>query len=380
MADPAPLQSQFTGERVIPGQVNDDLWADHFARYAFARRFAAGQRVLDAGCGVGYGAAELSLDAAAVTGIDISPEAIAQARTFYPLPNLRFTAGSCTHLPFPNGAFDLVTAFEVIEHLTDYRALIAECSRVTAPGGLFLVSTPNREYYNETREQVGPNPYHEHEFEAQEFVDELRAGFPSVTLLLQNRAEAIAFHPAKSFWRADARIDSGGGNSSDAHFFLAVCAKDRQAEERAFVFVPKAANILKERERHVQSLLRQVAEARENHTRVAAELEDHNRWAQQMDRELQRTREIVANLQVENEEKNAWAVSLIAEIAEHRRQLEECVRLLDERQNTIDERSLWAQTESAKRQRLEQQLAMVRESRWVKLGRGLRVGPEIERP
>jgi hypothetical protein len=113
---------------------------------------------------------------------------------------------------------------------------------------------------------------------------------------------------------------------------------------------------------------------------VAAELEDHNRWAQQLDRELNRTREIVATLQAENEEKNAWALSLTAEIAEHRRQLEDCVRLLDERQNTIDERSRWAQTESAKRQRLEQQLAMVRESRWVKLGRGLRVGPEIERP
>ena len=49
--------NEFTGERVIPGQVNEDLWAEHIARYAFASRFAAHSRVLDAGCGAGYGAA-----------------------------------------------------------------------------------------------------------------------------------------------------------------------------------------------------------------------------------------------------------------------------------------------------------------------------------
>ena len=47
--------TEFTGERVIPGQVNDDLWAEHVARYAFAARFASGRRALDAGCGTGYG-------------------------------------------------------------------------------------------------------------------------------------------------------------------------------------------------------------------------------------------------------------------------------------------------------------------------------------
>jgi len=43
--------SEFTGERVIPGQVNDELWAEHVARYAFAARMASGRRVLDLGCG-----------------------------------------------------------------------------------------------------------------------------------------------------------------------------------------------------------------------------------------------------------------------------------------------------------------------------------------
>ena len=92
---------EFTGERVIPGQVNDDLWSEHVARYAFARRYADGKRVLDAGCGTGYGSAELAQSAAAVTGVDISADAIEYASASYPIPGLRFLESSCTAVPFP---------------------------------------------------------------------------------------------------------------------------------------------------------------------------------------------------------------------------------------------------------------------------------------
>lgn len=383
-----PPEAQFTGERVIPGQVSDDLWAEHFARYALARRLAAGKRVLDAGCGAGYGAAELALDAAEVTGADLSEAAVRGARAAYRLPNLRFVTASCGALPFGDGSFELITAFEVIEHLADYRALIEECARTLDRNGMLLVSTPNREYYALTREEVGPNPYHHHEFEASEFADELRRVFGSVTLLVQNRAEAIVFHRPRTPVPADVRIDSGGGDTAAAHFFLAICRKDRAAEERAFVYVPKAANVLRERERHVQLLLRQVAEARENHRRVLAELEAHNRWAQDLDRELSETREAAAGqvraLEAENRQKTDWALEterrLTADIEAHREKLRECVHLLDERQASIDERTLWAQKESALRERYERQLAMVRASRWVRLGRALHAGPEIEQP
>ena len=58
-----------------PGQVNADLWSEHFARYAFARRFAESKWALDAGCGTGYGAAELAQSARSVIGFDLSPGA-----------------------------------------------------------------------------------------------------------------------------------------------------------------------------------------------------------------------------------------------------------------------------------------------------------------
>src|SRR5689334_11741302 len=100
--------AEFTGERVVPGQVDVDLWNEHFARYAFAVRFAKDKRVLDAGCGTGYGSAELARVAAEVTGIDVADDAIAYANEHFAAPRLQFVPGSVVSLPFEDGSFDLV--------------------------------------------------------------------------------------------------------------------------------------------------------------------------------------------------------------------------------------------------------------------------------
>src|SRR5215472_2422998 len=102
--------AEFTGERVIPGQVDPDLMNEHLARYAFAARLARGKRVLDAGCGTGYGSGELAKTAASVLGVDQSNDAAVFARENYRLPNLHFTQGSVVALPFSDASFDLVVA------------------------------------------------------------------------------------------------------------------------------------------------------------------------------------------------------------------------------------------------------------------------------
>src|SRR5215813_4356193 len=105
--------AEFTGERVIPGQVDADLLNEHLARYAFAARLSRRKQVLDAGCGAGYGSAELAKTAASVLGIDVSAEAVEFARAEYPAGNLKFEVGDCTALPVADGSIDLVVAFEV---------------------------------------------------------------------------------------------------------------------------------------------------------------------------------------------------------------------------------------------------------------------------
>ena len=395
---------EFTGERVIPGQVNDDLWSEHVARYAFARRYAPGKRVLDAGCGTGYGSAELAQSAAEVTGVDIAPEAIEYARANYPLPGLRFIESSCAAVPFPADSFDLVIAFEVIEHLPDFRAFLDDSARVLTREGLFMVSSPNKRYYAETRAETGPNPFHEHEFEADELVRELNRVFPNVRLLLQNRVESFAFHPAVSFWPAEARIDGGGGNAEDAHFFIALCSRGQLPEPKSFVYVPKAANMLRERELHVEALERQLADIKadreallEMFRRQTRELEERNKWAQQLDADLKTAGERIAALQNEAAElaagyqaqvarmeqedqvKTEWARKASAELEAKCQELAHCVGLLDTAEATVRERTTWAQTAEAQRAELAAQLEMIRASRWVKMGRQVGLGPDLSR-
>ncbi len=396
---------EFTGERVIPGQVNDDLWSEHVARYAFARRYAGGKRVLDAGCGTGYGSAELAQSAAAVTGVDISAEAIEYARASYPIAGLEFLEASCMAIPSPDHSFDMIVAFEVIEHLADYRGFLNECARVVAPEGVLIVSSPNKRYYAETRAATGPNPFHEHEFEAQEFVHELQRVFANVRLLLQNRVESFAFHPAVSFWPAEARIDGGGGSAEDAHFFIGICSAGALPEPKSFVYVPKAANILRERELHVEALQHQLAQIKadresllEFHRRQTQELEERNRWAQSLDATLRVAAERiialeneaaglaelitayqaqVAQMEQQDQVKTEWARKASAELEAKCQELAHCVSLLDTAEATVRERTQWAQTAEAQRAELAAKLEMVRASRWLRMGRTVGLGPEV---
>jgi ubiquinone/menaquinone biosynthesis C-methylase UbiE len=400
---------EFTGERVIPGQVNDDLWSEHVARYAFASRFAEGKRVLDAGCGAGYGAAELAQSAFHVTGLDIAPDAVEYARDTYPIPNLLFLVSSCAATPFRPNSFELVVAFEVIEHLEDYRAFLNECARVVTPQGLFIVSSPNKSYYAESRAKTGPNPFHEHEFEAEEFVSELSHVFSNVRLLLENRVESFAFHPARTFSPANVRIDGGGGTAAQANFLIGLCSFGPLPEPQSFVYVPKAANLLREREQHVQLLEQQLARTKkwlaeaqaerdtllDLYRKQTDELVDRTRWAEKLGAELEGLGEVLINerkaadalarayetrvthLEGENLAKTEWALDTVARLEEKSRELSECVRLLEAAETTVEERTLWAQRTEKLLADLTAQLDLIRVSRWVKLGRKFGLGPNL---
>ena len=93
--------AEFTGERVIPGQVDADLFNEHLARYAFAARLAGGKRVLDAGCGAGYGSAELARRGGERAGIDSRRRPSPTRARIFALPNIAFEEASCTALPLP---------------------------------------------------------------------------------------------------------------------------------------------------------------------------------------------------------------------------------------------------------------------------------------
>jgi SAM-dependent methyltransferase len=403
------MTGEFTGERVMPGQVDPDLWNEHYARYAFAARLCRGRRVLDLGCGDGYGTTELALSAASVVGIDVAAEVVAGAEKLYSRPNVRFVPASAARLPLPDESFDLVVAFEVIEHLAEWRELIQEARRVLAPNGQFIVSTPNKAFYSASRGAAGPNPFHVHEFEFDEFHEELARVFPHVALFLQDHAEGILIQATGQRGPAEVRFGGETPRPQEASFFLAVCATTPQVGAPTFVYLPSGANLLRERLAHIVRLQDEVqkksdwlaalekehAETVELFRRQTEELEERNRWAQELNRQLDASRarvaqlqdeaaadqkaaqEAIAALEQENERKTQWAVETEERLKTETAELAKAVELLDAAEKTVRERTEWALRLDHERAAYEQRLALVQASRWVRLGRAFGLGPEV---
>jgi ubiquinone/menaquinone biosynthesis C-methylase UbiE len=169
----------FTGERFVPGCAGEIAY-EHWHRYAFARQFAAGKRVLDAACGEGYGSALLGTVASSIVGVDIDASAIVHANERYGEGDrVRFVTGSCSALPLPDASVDAVVSFETIEHLdaADQPKMLAEFARVLKPDGLLVISSPNKRLYSDARAYV--NEFHRHELYRDGLAALLAASFPA---------------------------------------------------------------------------------------------------------------------------------------------------------------------------------------------------------
>ena len=102
--------------------------------------------VLDVGCGEGRHAIAAAHEAGEVVGVDLDPERLATARadydTYADATPGNFLRGDALTLPFEDSAFDVVVCSEVLEHIPDHEAAIAELRRVCRPGGALAVSVP----------------------------------------------------------------------------------------------------------------------------------------------------------------------------------------------------------------------------------------------
>jgi GT2 family glycosyltransferase/SAM-dependent methyltransferase len=227
-------------ERFDPSGQHGRIAYEHLHRYAICREHVSGKRVLDLACGTGYGTALLAMAAAQAVGVDISQSAIREARKRHARSGLRYQIGDCYDLPFEAGSFDVVVANEMIEHVDDHDTLVAEAKRVLAPGGLFLVSTPNRPVYNRYKT---PNPFHVSEMDLPEFERLLGRHFKVVQMsgarmALLSVGYGLEPVPATSNLGA-ARIYSGTMDESgmpgvdvgelalaDPEYLLAVCSDE----------------------------------------------------------------------------------------------------------------------------------------------------------
>lgn len=166
----------------------------------------AGKRALDVGCGAGLLCEPLARLGAAVTGIDAAPENIMAAAAHAKGAGLdiRYIAGELAALDI--GTFDLVTCLEVIEHVADKPAFVRALADKLAPGGLIVLSTPNRTPQSRlllvgAAEAIGLVPRGTHRWDDFVTPDELRALLADAGLRMAEPV-GIAFSPMKGLHRS----------------------------------------------------------------------------------------------------------------------------------------------------------------------------------
>lgn len=230
---------EFTGERFTPECVRE-IWYEHMHRYAFARPLAHGLRVLDAACGEGYGSALLADAAEEVLGLDISPQAIAHARARYGTrANLRFDVADCTALDhLPSASFDLIASFETLEHVEAQERMLDGFARLLKPGGLLLVSTPDKRNYSDIPGTV--NEYHVRELYRDQFETLLASRFAAhrlfgQKLLFQSALWDVTDPARRDAWQAAVLAGDGSINEAAAYpplYYIAACSASPERLEQ----------------------------------------------------------------------------------------------------------------------------------------------------
>lgn len=173
-----------SGERPVPERHNTGF-LESVKRYEFVKECARDKVVLDLGCGLGDGACILAQTARQVTGVDYSSEVIQEAQKRTVAKNVTFMVSDVRALRLPDAHFDLVSAFEIIEHLAEPKEFLEEIVRVLKPGGTLAISTPN----NTTGR--APTAFHLKEYHAQELVSVLKNYFGTVTLYGLHRPKEV---------------------------------------------------------------------------------------------------------------------------------------------------------------------------------------------
>lgn len=185
---PLPL----TGERTLPDVPEENYWyRRHLVVYEWIAARTRGQRVVDMACGEGYGSDVLARAAATVVGVDANPEAHEHARLRYVRPNLRFERDLVESFAEPS---DAVVFLQTIEHVQDPGAILEHFKSMLGDTGTAFVSTPNLLTLAPPGAEKSDNPWHVHEYRAEEFRRLCEDHFSTVELFGLFHARKLRLH------------------------------------------------------------------------------------------------------------------------------------------------------------------------------------------
>jgi SAM-dependent methyltransferase len=363
----------WTGERYLPWLrgVGPEIHYEHLQRYWFALPLVTGKRVIDLGCGEGYGSFLLARTAASVVGLDIDAAAIAHARGRYGYlrNNLSFIEGSMTTVPVAETErFDVAVCFEVLEHIDDHERLLAEVRRLLTPGGVLVISTPNRRVYSD---KTGyRNPFHVKELYFDELEQLLRPRFREVRLFGQSvYMGAFTWSLLESAGDIGSEIvvertpdgyQTAASERKEPRYFLAVASDDALPPD-----LPTEHRLLDVSNGHVEELLAvhvtpQLQKWEEERARLQSDLAEREQRARDWDAErvrlLTATRELESHLEATQREASKVSEILTARDRELDRLTKDVTRLdveLEAARRTAMERS--ELLEARERERLQLQ-------------------------
>ena len=180
---------ELTGERTLPDVPEENYWFQrHLVVYEWIRRRVGGLRVIDMACGEGYGSDVLSRSAASVVGVDANPEAHEHAKVRYSRPGLRFERNMIQLFAEPA---DAVVFLQTIEHVQDPDELLEHFKRIS---DVAYISTPNVLTLAPPGAERSGNPWHVHEYRAEEFRALLERHYAHVELLGLFHARKLRAH------------------------------------------------------------------------------------------------------------------------------------------------------------------------------------------
>jgi len=184
------MKKEPTTERIIIEDYQSSengylIYLMHIATYKYCISLVSGKKVLDYGCGSGYGTELISDHCLQITGVDISPEAIAHAQSHFNGPNLSYLQierAEIAPLPFTDSSFDVVLSFQVIEHVQDVSVYLREIERVLRPDGYVIIATPDRSSRLFSFQKPW-NMWHLREYTQDQLKDTMESRFSGVNIL-----------------------------------------------------------------------------------------------------------------------------------------------------------------------------------------------------
>jgi SAM-dependent methyltransferase len=316
--------------------------------------------------------------------LDLSTETVAFASKNYPVPNLDFLVSDCRQIPLGEGTIDVAVCFEVIEHLSEQEALLEEVRRVLRPDGVLVISTPNRIYYTEERMEI--NPFHVREFDFDEFRAFLKGSFAHVEIAFQNHVASLYVGDPRQKRPLRSEIEQSPMDlERTAHYFVAVCSNlpgFRTCDP--LVYLPGSGNLLRDRERHIQSqnkriqeLDRRVLDQQKEYDaqsqwclQLSRQMQERTEWAQRLEQRIQELDARIEELQRELQDRTEWAERLNLEVAGRDQQIANL-------QAEFDDRTAWALRLNEELKANQEKLERIKQSKLFQISKTLGFVPKV---